>query len=87
MIKPSDILVSGFESSREQAAATSVLANSITLVVAGSFSNIFSRNTINNALLTLEVPRLVERLRQTFPEDEGNPMHTRRTGWTFKWDV
>ena len=32
----------------------------------GSFGNIFSRNSINNALLTLEVPKLVERLREVF---------------------
>lgn len=90
IIKPNDILVSGLGfgcgSSREQA-ATSILANSIPIVVAGSFSNIFSRNAINNALLTLELPRLVERLRQTFPKDPENPVPTRRTGWTFKWDV
>lgn len=49
--KPHDILVSGYSfgcgSSREQA-ATSILAKGITLVIAGSFSNIFSRNSINN---------------------------------------
>ena len=32
----------------------------------GSFGNIFSRNSINNALLTLEVPKLVQRLREVF---------------------
>lgn len=64
-----DILVSGFNfgcgSSREQA-ATAILAKKIPLVVAGSFGNIFSRNSINNALMGVEVPRLVERLRETF---------------------
>lgn len=67
--KEGDILVSGFNfgcgSSREQA-ATAILAKKIPLVVAGSFGNIFSRNSINNALMGLEVPRLVERLRETF---------------------
>ncbi|CAI4218440.1 unnamed protein product [Parascedosporium putredinis] len=53
------------------------------LVSAGSLGNIFSRNSINNALLGLEVPRLVERLRATFPEK----ITTRRTGWTLTWDV
>ena len=67
--KANDILVSGFNfgcgSSREQA-ATAILAKKIPLVVAGSFGNIFSRNSINNALMGLEVPKLVQRLRATF---------------------
>lgn len=86
--KPSDILVSGANfgtgSSREQA-ATAILAKQIPLVVASSFSSIFIRNSINNALLGLEVPRLVERLRATFPASTRVP--TRRTGWTLTWDV
>ncbi|KAL8832979.1 MAG: hypothetical protein Q9170_004595 [Blastenia crenularia] len=64
-----DILVAGFNfgcgSSREQA-ATSILAKEIPLVVAGSFGNIFSRNSINNALMGVEVPKLVQRLREAF---------------------
>ncbi|KAL8637527.1 MAG: hypothetical protein Q9228_005212 [Teloschistes exilis] len=64
-----DILVAGFNfgcgSSREQA-ATAILAKKIPLVVAGSFGNIFSRNSINNALMGVEVPKLVQRLRETF---------------------
>jgi homoaconitate hydratase len=85
--KEGDILVSGFNfgcgSSREQA-ATAILAKKIPLVVSGSFGNIFSRNSINNALMGLEVPRLVERLRESF--GEGKTL-TRRTGWTLTWDV
>lgn len=85
--KPGDILVSGFNfgcgSSREQA-ATAILAKQIPLVVSGSFGNIFSRNSINNALLGLEVPRLIERLRATFGSEK---IPTRRTGWTLTWDV
>ncbi|MCJ1313945.1 mitochondrial Homoaconitase [Agyrium rufum] len=85
--EPNDIIVSGFNfgcgSSREQA-ATALLARKIPLVVAGSFSNIFVRNSINNALLCLELPRLVERLRTIFSEDK---VPTRRTGWTLTWDI
>lgn len=89
-----DILVAGFNfgcgSSREQA-ATALLAKQIPLVVAGSFGNIFSRNSINNALMGVEVPRLVQRLRETFGAGGGNndkkPVATRRTGWKFLWDV
>ena len=68
--KEGDILVSGFSfgcgSSREQA-ATAILAKKIPLVVSGSFGNIFSRNSINNALMGLEIPKLIEKLRQSFP--------------------
>jgi len=67
--KKGDILVSGFNfgcgSSREQA-ATAILARGIGLVVAGSFGNIFARNCINNALMGVEVPKLIHRLRETF---------------------
>lgn len=87
--KPGDILVTGYNfgcgSSREQA-AVSILSKEIPLVVAGSFGNIFSRNSINNALMGLEVPRLIRRLRETFGAD-GSKELTRRTGWTFTWDV
>ncbi|KAH7237695.1 uncharacterized protein BKA55DRAFT_578139 [Fusarium redolens] len=87
--KPGDILVTGFNfgcgSSREQA-ATAILAKKIPLVVSGSFGNIFSRNSINNALMGVEVPRLVERLRETYKNDTEKPL-TRRTGWKFVWDV
>ncbi|KAK7526482.1 homoaconitase [Phyllosticta citriasiana] len=86
--KAGDVLVSGFNfgcgSSREQA-ATAILAKGIPLVVAGSFANIFGRNSINNALMGVEVPKLVERLRAAFPADTKEP--TRRTGWMFEWDV
>lgn len=84
--KAGDILVSGFNfgtgSSREQA-ATAILAKGIPLVVAGSFGNIFARNSINNALMGVEVPKLIHRLREVF----ADKVATRRTGWTFEWDV
>jgi homoaconitate hydratase len=69
LIRNPDILVSGFNfgcgSSREQS-TTSILAKKLPLVVSGSVGNTFSRNAINNALPLLEVPRLVQRLRETF---------------------
>lgn len=86
-----DILVAGFNfgcgSSREQA-ATAILAKKIPLVVSGSFGNIFSRNSINNALMGVEVPRLVKRLRETFKTVQGKEaVLTRRTGWKLVWDL
>jgi homoaconitate hydratase len=92
MAKSGDILVAGFGfgcgSSREQA-ATSILAKGINLIVGGSFSATYARNSINNALMLLEVPRLVARLREAFaaPQDPEEQVLTRRTGWTLEWDV
>jgi homoaconitate hydratase len=94
LAKDGDILVSGFNfgcgSSREQA-ATAILAKGIPLVVAGSFGNIFSRNSINNALMGLEVPKLLQRLREVFLANTSSVNNentlTRRTGWTLEWDV
>ncbi|OXV06671.1 hypothetical protein Egran_05562 [Elaphomyces granulatus] len=75
-------------SSRKQA-ATAILAKKIPLVIAGSFGNIFSRNSINNALMSVEVPRLVQRLRERFSKgsDGADAQLTRRTGWKLLWDV
>ena len=86
LARDGDILVSGYNfgcgSSREQA-ATAILAKKIPLVVAGSFGNIFSRNSINNALMGLEVPKLVRRLREAFsdkPESTGKDEITEPVG-------
>ncbi|ROT37229.1 homoaconitase [Sodiomyces alkalinus F11] len=91
VVKTGDILVAGYNfgcgSSREQA-ATAILAKKIPLVVSGSFGNIFSRNSVNNALMLVEVPRLVQRLRETFKVSQGEEkVLTRRTGWKFAWDL
>lgn len=87
--KPNDIVISGFNfgtgSSREQA-ATAILARDIKLIVAGSFGNIFSRNSINNALLTLELPRLINMLRDKYRGTNEKEL-TKRTGWFLNWDV
>lgn len=85
--KASDIIISGYNfgtgSSREQA-ATAILAKGMKMVVAGSFGNIFSRNSINNALLTLEIPALINMLREKY---QGSSELTIRTGWFLKYDV
>jgi homoaconitate hydratase len=68
-----DILVGGFNfgtgSSREQA-ATAIKASGITFVIAGSFSETFKRNSINNALLCLEAPDLVHLLKKKYDSNE-----------------
>ncbi|XP_004349181.2 homoaconitase [Capsaspora owczarzaki ATCC 30864] len=64
-----DILVGGFNfgtgSSREQA-ATALKHKGIGLVVAGSFSETYKRNAVNNGLLAIEAPELVEHLKAKF---------------------
>ncbi|KAI9204703.1 mitochondrial Homoaconitase [Polychytrium aggregatum] len=88
LVKQNDILVAGFNfgtgSSREQA-ATALLAAGIKLVVAGSFSETFKRNAINNGLAVLEHPVLVGDLRKTFSGQSA--VLTRRTGWKVDWDL
>ncbi|KAF9421670.1 mitochondrial Homoaconitase [Podila epigama] len=80
IVKPSDILIGGFNfgtgSSREQA-ATALLSAGVKLLIAGSFSETFKRNSINNGLLLMESPDLVRDLVQA----RGRTRLTDRTGW------
>ncbi|CAB4400667.1 homoaconitase [Rhizophagus irregularis] len=73
IVSKGDILVGGFNfgcgSSREQA-ATAIKASGIALVIAGSFSETFKRNSINNALLCLEAPDLVRLLKNKYGSKE-----------------
>ncbi|PWN27534.1 homoaconitase [Jaminaea rosea] len=57
----------GTGSSREQA-ATALKYSGIPLVLAGSFGDIFKRNAINNGLVCLECPQLVEDLTREFAQ-------------------
>ncbi|KAF9351803.1 mitochondrial Homoaconitase [Mortierella sp. NVP85] len=80
MVRPNDILIGGFNfgtgSSREQA-ATALLSAGIRLLIAGSFSETFKRNSINNGLLLMESPELVRDL----AGERGTTKLTDRTGW------
>ncbi|KAI9596753.1 homoaconitase [Syncephalis fuscata] len=73
IIKEGDILVSGFNfgtgSSREQA-ATALLHAGIRCVVAGSFSETYKRNAVNNALVCIEAPELVRALLAKYGRDQ-----------------
>lgn len=86
IVKDSDVLVGGFNfgsgSSREQA-ATAIKSRGITIMIAGSFSDIFKRNSINNALLLLESPELVNDLKNSV----GTTDLTKRTGWNAEIKV
>ena len=64
-----NILVGGFNfgsgSSREQA-ATALKYSGIQMVIAGSFSETYKRNAINNGFLVIEAPELVNDLKSKF---------------------
>ena len=64
-VKPGDVIVAGSNfgcgSSREQA-ATCLVYCGVRAVVAKSFGRIFYRNAINNGLLALTCPEVVERV-------------------------
>ncbi len=79
LVKKGDILVGGFNfgtgSSREQA-ATCLKYRGIALVLAGSFSETYKRNALNNGYLTLEAEELVRDLKARF----GTSKLTVRTG-------
>jgi len=69
MVNEGDLLVGGFNfgtgSSREQA-ATSLKYKGIRLVLAGSFSETYKRNAINNGFLIIECPGLVDDMKTKF---------------------
>lgn len=80
--KPQDILISGRNfgsgSSREQA-ATSLKYAGIPLLLAYSFSETFKRNALNNGVLCLEAPKLVQDLLK-WREQSQNKDLTIRSG-------
>ena len=71
--KEGDILVGGFNfgtgSSREQA-ATALKYKGIKLVIAGSFSETYKRNALNNGFLIIECPGLVNDLKAKLGKDK-----------------
>jgi len=71
--KESDILVGGYNfgtgSSREQA-ATALKYRGIQLVIVGSASQTYKRNALNNGFLVIEVPELVNDLKEHYGSDK-----------------
>lgn len=69
IVKEGDILVGGYNfgagSSREQA-ATALKYRGIRLVLAGSFSETYKRNALNNGYLVIEAPDLVDDFKARF---------------------
>ena len=85
LVEEGDILVGGFNfgtgSSREQA-ATALKNRGLALVLAGSFSETYKRNALNNGFLVVEAPALVRDLKERF----GAESLTRRTGLAARLD-
>ncbi|NQT25773.1 homoaconitase [candidate division KSB1 bacterium] len=85
IVKKGDILIGGTNfgtgSSREQA-ATALKYKGIQLVIAGSFSETYKRNALNNGFLLLEIPRLVDVIKLDF----GTERLTARTGMKVRID-
>ncbi len=85
LVREGNILVGGFNfgtgSSREQA-ATALKYRGIKLVIAGSFSETYKRNALNNGFLIIELPELVQFLKERF----GNRKPTIRTGISAEID-
>ena len=83
LVSKGDILVGGYNfgtgSSREQA-ATSLKYRGIQVVLAGSFSQTYKRNAINNGFLILEAPDLVNDLKDLL----GVQKLTEKTGLNVK---
>lgn len=73
IVETGDILVGGFNfgtgSSREQA-ATALKYRGIALVVAGSFSQTYKRNALNNGFLVVDLPKLSNDLKDKFGSDK-----------------
>ncbi|MBZ0199299.1 MAG: homoaconitase, partial [Ignavibacteriaceae bacterium] len=73
MVKEGDVLAGGFNfgtgSSREQA-ATALKYRGIRLVIAGSFSETYKRNALNNGYLTIECPKLIISLKEKYGKEK-----------------
>ena len=83
IVENGDIIVGGYNfgtgSSREQA-ATSLMFRGIQMVLAGSFSQTYKRNAINNGFLVIEAPNLLNDLQAKF----GTEKLSVKTGWNLK---
>jgi homoaconitate hydratase len=77
-----DILVGAYNfgtgSSREQA-ATALKYKGIQLVIAGSFSQTYKRNAINNGFIVIEAPELVNDIKEKFKSEVESNKLTIRT--------
>ena len=73
LAKSGDVVAGGFNfgtgSSREQA-ATALLYKGIKCVVAGSFSETYARNAINNGFLVIQCSELIDDLKEKYDKEK-----------------
>ncbi|MCH7773850.1 MAG: homoaconitase [Bacteroidetes bacterium] len=85
--KKGDIVSGGFNfgtgSSREQA-ATSLQYKGISCIIAGSFSETYKRNAINNGFLVIECPELINDLKKQFGTEKLTVQTNKKIRIDFK---
>lgn len=85
--KKGDVIVGGFNfgtgSSREQA-ATAFIYKGIACVVAGSFSETYSRNAINNGFLIIECAELINTLNKKYGKEKLTVQTNKKVKIDFK---
>ena len=72
-VQENDLLLGGYNfgtgSSREQA-VTALQAAGVSLLIAGSYSQTYLRNAINNGFICLESPALIDALKDAYRDEE-----------------
>ena len=85
--KDGDVVAGGFNfgtgSSREQA-ATSLKYKGIACVIAGSLSETYKRNAINNGFLVIECPELIKDLKKQFGAEKLTVQTNKKISVDFK---
>ena len=85
--KKGDVVAGGFNfgtgSSREQA-ATSLKYKGIACVIAGSLSETYKRNAINNGFLVIECPELINDLKKLFGAEKLSVQTNKKISIDFK---
>jgi homoaconitate hydratase len=85
--KDGDVVAGGFNfgtgSSREQA-ATSLKYKGIACVIAGSLSETYKRNAINNGFLVIECPKLINDLKKLFGAEKLSVQTNKKINIDFK---
>lgn len=90
LAKDGDILAGGFNfgtgSSREQA-ATALKYRGIKLVIAGSASQTYKRNALNNGFLVLEIPDFINELRREYGDDKLSVQTSKKAVLNFRSSI
>lgn len=88
--KEGDLLAGGFNfgtgSSREQA-ATALKYRGIKLVIAGSASQTYKRNALNNGFLVIEIPEFINDLRSRYGEEKLSVQTSSKAELNFRSSI